>query len=63
MRTNQRLKRAMGKLLVGGVIAMISGRGAEWNRRDVGFGAGNCVRRKADFGREMLVAKMRRRVR
>ena len=47
MRTNQRLKRAMGKLLVGRVIAMISGRGAWWNRRDVGFGAGEVCKEKS----------------
>ena len=47
MRTSQRLKRAMGRLLVGRVIAMISGRRARWNRRDVGFGAGELCKEKS----------------
>ena len=47
MRTNHMLKRAMRKLLVGRVTAMISGRGAEWNRRDVGFGAGELCKEKS----------------
>ncbi len=47
MRTNQMLKRAMGKLLVGRVIAMIGGWGAKWNRRDVGFGEGEMCKEKS----------------
>jgi hypothetical protein len=41
------LKRAMRKLLVGRVIAMISGRGARWNQRDIGFGAGEVCKEKS----------------
>jgi hypothetical protein len=47
MRTSQMLKRAMRKLLVGRVITMISGRGARWNRRYVGFGAGEMCKEKS----------------
>ncbi len=47
MRTNQMLKRAMRKLLVGRVMTMISGRGARWNRRDVGFDAGELCKEKS----------------
>ena len=41
------LKRAMGKLLVGQVMTMISRRGARWNRRYVGFGAGEQCKEKS----------------
>ena len=47
MRTSQMLKRAMGKLLICRVIAMISEGGAMWNRRDVGFGAGEMCKEKS----------------